>query len=143
MRCHSLVFLIVLAGSAPFSTWGATPSPTPEILHGTGLHWGMIPSEVEQTLNAKIVHGAPKMFDEYSIPSADFDGLVANYVLGFYSAGKLSSVFVTITRPDGGDEQARFEDLRSRLIQWYGKPAGDLNRDNGNVVYTFWITSEN
>jgi Rieske Fe-S protein len=136
----SLLALVLLA-FAPPSAFAATSA---EILHGTGLRWGMTEVQIEQALHAKVVHGEAHMWDEYSVPVGAFDGLPTRYVLSFSIDKTLSELTLIIDQPSTADQQVRFGDLRAHLEAWYGTPVAASKRDgNDDVVYTVWTPGEN
>lgn len=139
-RCFLAYLLISVSSSA---AGAAAPADTGEVLHGTGLRWGMTPAQVEQALHAKIVHGGAHMWDEYAVPGS-FEGLPARYVLNLYPSGTLSSVTLIIDQPASADQQEHFADLKSQLQTWYGKPVGAIKRDGyDDVLFTVWTPGEN
>ena len=132
---------VVLAVLPNICAAAAAPTTGPEILHGTGLRWGMTETEVEQALHAPITHGKPHYFDEFSMPGQRFADLAVTYIFSFDSAHHLSYLTLAVASKDENGKEQGISDLISSFTAWYGSPAAVLDdpMSSGALTKHIWL----
>lgn len=144
MRFFIAAGMMALAMGAPTYLYAKQPAVI-ESLYGTGLRFGMSSVEVEHVLNARIKHGDPHTYDEYSIPDGKYLGIPAEYIFQFSSSGKLVSITMFIKRPEDPSQLESFDAISSGLIKRYGAPVAvrhTVREGGAQVTLDVWTTDD-
>lgn len=130
-----------LSGAAPGAN--ATVYQAAEVLHGTGLKWGMTKEEVEHVLHMHISSRESLTLDLRSRANGTFEGLPAYYWFDFSNVSRLSGVVINIKIPGGATAQKRFNHLPSDFVNWYGRPVRLIHTRSvtgAGIAYYIWVT---
>lgn len=139
--CRNFTAAVIFAVLPNISA--ASPAPV-EILHGTGLHWGMTEAEIEQALHAKITHGEPHSFEEFTIQASRFAGFSVTYMFSFDKSNHLDTVSMPVSRYDQTGKEQDIGNLIGDFSNWYGSPKAILKEpvNAGALTHNIWLVGD-